>query len=642
MSWFISLLLAGTVFTSSNNLSNYEYQNTSTNDLNTSKNTILDETERFEQSYPFNKNGKIEVSNLNGSIKIESWDKAEIKVIATKTANTKERLADVEINIDATQDSFRTKTDYKNSRNRGWSKDDRLSVEFELFVPRTAVLSKIESVNGSVDVSNMTNYTEVSAVNGSVKATNLRGTAKLSTVNGTVYADFDDLNDDSTISLGTVNGTVKLSIPSNANATVKANTMNGSISNEFGLPIRKGTYVGRDLYGKIGNGNVKIKLSSVNGGLSINNKDGGTTNPAVNLLPQKTSDDFDDSFDMDMDIEVGKMNVEIDKAMKDSKKALAEAKKEAAKAFDPAKVEEFRKEAEKIKIDTEKFKIDAKKFEAFDAEKVKAEFEKNKKQMEEDLVRASEAIYLSRRSPYIQEKTGSFEVEGIPNVVIKAEDCNVLVRGWDKQEVKYLISRIARSGIDAKDVKTKISNDKSAVEIEVINITSDSRLVDNDIVRVEVFVPKKSNLKVSTNREIRLEGVSGELELNGSNDSINVRDSYGHLKIDSADGVVRIIGFEGELDTKSVDGDVYLEGNFKKICSESNDGKVYLTLPDGANATLITNGTVDLENIKLKGEVTKNKGETKTLYVGKGGAEYSFDFADGKLIVRPKSSIIEN
>ncbi len=630
MSWFISLLLAGAVFTSGNNITDYEYQNTATNDLNISKNAVSDETERFEQSYPFNSDGKIEVSNINGSIKLEAWDRNEIKLVATKIANNRERLQDVDIKIDANQNSFSAKADYKSWKNRNWSKEDRLSVNFELTVPRTAVLDKIESVNGSVELSNMTNYTEISAVNGSVKATNLRGTAKLSTVNGTVYADFDNLSDDSTISLGTVNGTVRLNIPSSTNATVKANTLNGNISNEFGLPIKKGEWVGRDLYGRIGTGNVKIKLSSVNGSLAINNKDGGKTNPVVNLLPQKTSDDFDDSFDLDMEVDVGRVNVEINKAMQESQREIAKAQRETAKAMKEL-------EKEKIKVNTEKLKELVE--EAKISEKVKEEMEKAKA----DLARASEAIYLTRRSPFVQEKTGSFQVEGTPNIVVNAEDCDVIVRGWDKSEVKYVISRITRTGLDNEDLRTKISGDKSKVEIEVEGSNAAPRLLKERQVRLEVFVPKKSNLKISTNGQIRLEGVSGELELNGSNEPINVRDSYGKLKVETHDGLVRIIGFDGELETNSIDGDIYLEGNFKKICSEANDGKIYLTLPDGANATLITNGTVDFEKINLRGEVKQAKGETKTLYVGKGdGAEYNFGFNEGWLIVRPQSSITEN
>ena len=152
-----------------------------------------------------------------------------------------------------------------------------MEVQFHLTVPRTAVLSGIETVNGSVTVSNFTNQTNVSAVNGQVTATNLRGAANLSTVNGTVVADFDRLEPGSKISLETVNGKVNLTIPSDSSATVKAESVNGNITNDFGLPVRKGKYVGRDLYGKLGSGDTNVKLESVNGELAILKKKDGKT-----------------------------------------------------------------------------------------------------------------------------------------------------------------------------------------------------------------------------------------------------------------------------------------------------------------------------------------------------------------------------
>lgn len=331
MSWLTSLLIAGAVFISGNEMpavSTYQ-NNYSTIEISSAKNGTADETERFEQTYPFDKNGKIEVSNLNGSITIEAWDNPQIYLETVKIADTKERLSYVDIEIEAGQSNFAVKTDYKSWKNRSQNDRNRdygkLEVNFRLKVPRTAILDAIESVNGSVTVSNMTNYTEISAVNGTVKAENLRGTAKLSTVNGSVNVDFDQLNNDSIISLGTVNGSVRLAIPSNANATLKADTVNGSINNDFGLSVRKGKYVGRDLYGRIGTGEVKIKLNSVNGGLYITRKnDGGTPNPAVNLLPQKSSEDFDDSFerefDRNFDLNMSRINKTVEKALKEADK----------------------------------------------------------------------------------------------------------------------------------------------------------------------------------------------------------------------------------------------------------------------------------------------------------------------------------
>ena len=658
MSWFLSLILVGAVVSTGTTMPNYNNHNAVANDSSSSKTIIIggEETKRFEKTYSFNPDGKIEVSNVNGSIYIEAWDRPEIYLSAKTVADTKERLDDVDIDITSTANNFKVSAEYQRRKyQRGKRKNyGKLYVTFRLKVPRTAVLDDIETVNGSVNVSNMTNYTEVSAVNGAVKASNLRGTAKLSTVNGTVYADFDDLNDSSSISLGTVNGSVKLNIPSNANATVKANTVNGSISNEFGLPIRKGKYVGRDLYGRIGSGNVKVRLSSVNGGLSINNKDGGTTNPAVNLLKQKTSDDFDESFEGQMAINTAKMNKQISKSVS---KAMSQAETNRRKAIERQreirdrnreKQREIRnRNREKQREIRDRNREKQRESRTINKERLK-EIERETERIEEGMVRASEALYLSRRSPFVQEKSASFEVLGVAKIDIDAEDCDVVVKGWNKNEVKYTVSRITRTGNNTKDLRTRVSHTKtkgkSKVEIEINNESPNtfSSKEKTNKVRLEVYVPKKSNLKVSSDQEVRLEGVNGELELNGSDGSINVRDSYGKLKLDTSDANVRVIGFDGELEEVSVDSNIYLEGNFTKIRSKAKDGNVYLTLPDRANATITTNSEVDFEDVKLAKVISIQKNKTKVLDIGNGGYKYNFDFVDGNLTIRSKSSLSDD
>jgi hypothetical protein len=95
-------------------------------------------------------------------------------------------------------------------------------------------------------------------------------------VNGEVRAGFDSLNAGTSLALDTVNGKVNLEVPSDINATIKADSLNGSIVNEFGaFPVRKGKPVGRDLHGRVGTGEVQIKLSAVNGGLFIGRKKDG-------------------------------------------------------------------------------------------------------------------------------------------------------------------------------------------------------------------------------------------------------------------------------------------------------------------------------------------------------------------------------
>src|SRR5215203_4413612 len=193
MSWLYSLVFAGLLFSSNGDQVTNHLQD-STAPVPAFQTGFGDEIEKFEHTYPLTKNGNVSVSNVNGSIVVEAWDREEVKLEATKIADSKESLADVDLDIESTPSTFSVEADYKASNwndKRNENRSRKLEVEFHLFVPRTAILNEIETVNGSVTVSNFTNTTKISAVNGNVNATNLRGAATLSTVNGQVMADFD-------------------------------------------------------------------------------------------------------------------------------------------------------------------------------------------------------------------------------------------------------------------------------------------------------------------------------------------------------------------------------------------------------------------------------------------------------------------
>lgn len=634
MSWLFSMVLAGLMFSSgvdpvSN--TNEVYRN---NNINNKTVVVFgDETEKFEQSYPFNANGRVGVNNINGSITVEAWDKNEIRLEVIKVADSKETLADVQIQIDAKPDSFYVKADYGGWKTKGrddWGRGRKMEVQFHLFVPRGAVLNEIGTVNGSVTVSNFTNQTKVSAVNGQVLATNLRGAADLSTVNGTVTADFDRIESGSRISLSTVNGQVKLAIPSDSNVTLKADSLNGDISNDFGLPVRKGKYVGRDLYGKIGTGDVQVKLSSVNGELSISHKkDGKTQGPVVNLLQtnKNDNDDWDDDEDKDDDddggvarIDSAKLNKHIEKSVKQAEK-IAEKIKPVVVVVPEINVEAIQRAAESIR--TEELES-----------KVKATMDRQR-----EIFARMRDLNWEGRTPVIEKKSNSFTVKGVPKVTIDARGCGVKVVGWDKPEVRYEVTRISSNRVQNPYVVTDMQ-DTTGVTLKVANKDAGAQAGDffNDLsrVRVEVFVPKKSDLKIITNGEIRLEGVTGEIDLSGDDEAINVRDSGGKLHLASGDAQVRIIGFDGDLDSHTGDGDVYLEGNFAKLSARANDGTITLTLPKEANASFQSNTDVETDGIDL----TQLKEGNWQL--GKGGSKYTFTFSDGRLIVRSPCMIGQN
>lgn len=642
MSWLITLLLASSVFTNSSGANFGLNQNQNYENANVNKTIVLDETERFEQTYPLNANGKVSVSNINGSITVEAWDKNEVKLEVTKIADSKETLEGVEIKIDSKADYFNAETDYGSWNrwgNKNWKNSRKLEIEFRLSVPRTAVLDEIETVNGSVTVSNFTNYTEISAVNGSVRATNLRGTAKLSTVNGTTNADFERLQPGDKIDLSTVNGSVNLTIPSDANATVKADTVNGSIKNDFGLPVRKGKYVGKDLYGKIGSGETNIKLNSVNGGLSVLRKnDGRNQNPAVNLLPQKNQDDDedwkddDDDNDNDSVIKTEKMNRDIARSMKQAQADIQKANVETEKA-----VADAQKEIEKIQPLIEQETMNAIK----DSAKIVAETMTDEMQIKlrEEMKLNREKLARLRRtnvsfgSPVINNKTETFDVKPKTKIKIETKKCDIVVHGWDESKVKYEFTDISRERAP-KPVEVLTIKGGPVFEIKVSSPDENGYIPDSRRLRLEVFVPKKSDLKILTDGEIRLENVTGEIDLKSAESSINVRDSDGKLVMNAAEGKIRVIGFKGDLDAFASEGDIYLEGIFDKLSANAGEGNIFLALPENANATLLTSGDIHFEDVQsLKESDTQWR-------IGNGAGKFSFEMPEGVLTVRKSGSAV--
>ena len=70
-----------------------------------------------------------------------------------------------------------------------------------------------------------------------------------------------------------MNGEIKLSLPSGASASVRVETLNGNLRNDFGLEIHEHKYVGADMRGDIGGGDVDVTIETVNGGIEIRQSD---------------------------------------------------------------------------------------------------------------------------------------------------------------------------------------------------------------------------------------------------------------------------------------------------------------------------------------------------------------------------------
>ena len=231
-------------------------------------------SEEFHQTYPLNATGRVSLENVNGNVHISVWDQNEVKVDAIKRAYQRERLDEVRIEVNTTADSVRIRTSYPDRDQTFNDQEPRrynnpASVEYSLTVPRKARLESVELVNGSLEIEGVEGDVKAASVNGHLTARGLAGEVKLSTVNGGVEAVIARLDESKPVSLNSVNGSIVLTIPPDANAQIRANTVHGKITNDFGLPVNDGEYVGHDLNGQIGSGGPRIRLSNVNGSITI-------------------------------------------------------------------------------------------------------------------------------------------------------------------------------------------------------------------------------------------------------------------------------------------------------------------------------------------------------------------------------------
>lgn len=591
-------------------------------------------SEEFHQTYPLAAGGRVSLENINGSVRISAWDRNEVKVDAVKWAYKRERLTEAHIEVSATASSIYIKTDYPDRNltfnNGDWTeRDNPATVEYTLTIPRGARLDSIELINGGIDISGVAGDVRASSINGRVQARGLTGEAKLSTINGRLEATFDRLDVSRPISLTSVNGSVALTIPSDSNAELKANTVHGGISNDFGLPVRRGKYVGRDLAGRLGQGGPRIKLDNVNGSITINHAaDGRPLSPATNLLPEKSDDDEDDA-EIERDREEARREAreahrEVERAQIEIQREAQRAAREALRERDEA-IRETQREAQRAVREQQR-------------EARRAQIEAQRATRE--AVRANTVIVSNNTLRVTSNETKTFAVSGTPRVTLQTFDGPIVVRTWDKPEVT--VNAVKRAGDENQKQGIRLSMNQSGADISVIadfdkayaqRITTSVTNISANV-SLEVFVPRSTTLRaVSGDGRIVIEGVNGDLDLRTGDGPIEVQNARGRLNAATGDGRIRIINHDGQVETRTGDGSISLSGRFDQLSARTGDGSISLALANGAQATIETDSESVINDVGAVEEETSSK-RLHRWKVGGGGTVFRLHTGDGRIVLR--------
>ncbi|MEO8447149.1 MAG: hypothetical protein ABI528_06615 [bacterium] len=214
---------------------------------------------------------KLKLDNTRGSVILtHSPDSGSIRVKVSKEIKVKKKFLntpfnEIGIRIDSAANIVSITTELMSDDGEGvfrfnMGKDQR--VDYEIQVPSNVEL-EIENVSGNITTNGLDNDLKIDLVNGDVSLEEYTGKLECEITNGSFSGRIDSTRG---ITVSTVNGSISLFLNNFMNADLRAETVNGRITDDnisFKEVIRE-----KKLFkAKLGNGEPKIdiRVETVNG-----------------------------------------------------------------------------------------------------------------------------------------------------------------------------------------------------------------------------------------------------------------------------------------------------------------------------------------------------------------------------------------
>ncbi|HKG45595.1 MAG TPA: hypothetical protein VKB02_02635 [Pyrinomonadaceae bacterium] len=224
-----------------------------------------DVRQEIRQTYQLSPGARVEISGLNGAVKIETSDTKTAEVYIERSAASQEALDRRKVTIDTDANSLRIRGEQSDdagffSRFLGSSAKERTTLK----LPRQIALY-VKGVNGSVITSDIDGPVEVTGVNGRVQIAGAVGRATFKGINGSMLVGLKKLDADG-VTLSGINGNVELQLGPDVNADFDARGLNGRVISDLpGVEIEKQKR--RSYSARIGSGGAGITASGINGNI---------------------------------------------------------------------------------------------------------------------------------------------------------------------------------------------------------------------------------------------------------------------------------------------------------------------------------------------------------------------------------------
>ncbi|MDP8269114.1 MAG: DUF4097 family beta strand repeat-containing protein [Candidatus Tenebribacter davisii] len=218
-------------------------------------------TKEIRKTFEINEKTGLVINNVNGTVNITGWDKDFVDVVVTKkTTHGSKALDKVDV-IMIQEDDIILETKHL-------SKNPKVTVIYDLKVPKKLLIKNILSSNGSINITNAGDTDIIRTSNGSINIKNCTGKITVSTSNGSITA--EDIN--GSVIAHTSNGRINLD---NIDGLTSAVSSNGSIQ------IFNSLHIGNV---RTSNGSIKAHVINIDNDIDINSSNGSITLYLANTL----------------------------------------------------------------------------------------------------------------------------------------------------------------------------------------------------------------------------------------------------------------------------------------------------------------------------------------------------------------------
>lgn len=218
--------------------------------------------------YPLPPGGRLALENVQGDIRVEGWDHAEVEVAATKTARSSAgRLDDVRIAAEFHEGVLTLRTVYLGES------EEPVRVDYRLRVPRQVRLERLRTVQGDISIREVEGFLDARTLNGNIEQVNVAGRVVARALNGNIAVSLHALPQvDIPLSLETVNGSIDLILPPSPNVNLELSTLAGKIEGNY-------AFAASDVPGdgtrraRLGRGGVVVRLRTVRGNIRVTERE---------------------------------------------------------------------------------------------------------------------------------------------------------------------------------------------------------------------------------------------------------------------------------------------------------------------------------------------------------------------------------